>query len=385
MEQTKTVALDVSVAPDASDNPKDITQVTTLKIRPAYACSLGKCVIYSNGRHQIPIEIEVKVTDKNNRVLKFDHDTWLRLLSLQYAISDTRLTWKGNTGLCYTDKVNDYSTEVHYNMTGRQADGSFIMIMYVYSTSIGTDRIAVRIDTEGADGIHVTTADTGSGDLRMSVSIDAIHYIVYREGDLNIEKATKQGKTQNTLIKTISYPGGECNGWGRKEETKFDCHYDKYYVDVPFGIKNASITAYGSVDGDKRWICAYNSENNNQHMIVAHPFRSQNGVEGSDTFGFHNSACVTKYEGEPFFWEYKIHCDFDLTQTVTYNEYPGKICFTQMAFKTGDVWILDDNQQLDKRPFDFKTYFELFDIYGNYGKFSVEFTEDHAFIKFSNR
>lgn len=370
MEQTKTVALDVLVAPDASDNPKDITQVTTLKIRPANACSLERgCLIYSNGRNQVPIEIEVKVTDKNDRVLNFDHDTWVHLLSLQYAISDTKLTWKGNTGLCYTDKENDYSTEVHYTNTGLQADGSFIMILYVYTTSVGTKRIAARIDTE--NGIHVTTADNGSGGLRMSVTISAIHDIVYQLSDLKIMKSFEQGKTQNKLKIETKH---------NYIEKSFDCHYDKYYVDVAFGIRNASITDYGSSDGDKKWICAYdNDENDNAHMIVAHPFRSQNGVEGNDTFGFHSTGSAGI--NDTFF-----HYDFDLTQTVKYNEYPGRICFTQMFFNTDDAVIPHYNESFYNTPsFGFDTYFELFDVYGNYGKFSVKFTDDNKYIEFSNR
>lgn len=361
------------------DNPKDIAHVTTLKIRPAACSSERGCLIYSNGRNQVPIEIEVKVTDKNNRVLKFDYGTWRHLLSLRYATSDTELTWRGKTGLCYTDEENDYTTEAHHKRSRRQADGSFIMILYVYSTSIGINRIAVRIDTEGADGIHVTTADTGSSYLKMSVTIDAIHEIVYQESDLKIMKSFQLGLKQNTLEMF------NCDH--QFDRKQFECHYDNYYVDVEFGIRNAHIRAHGSVEGDRKWICAYEyCTRNNQHMIVAHPFRSQNGVEGSDTFGFHNSATFDIFV--PFQYvhpPYSCHCDYDLTQTVKYNEHPGKICFTQMAFETSAQWELPVKRELDIKPFSFDTYFELYDTYGNYGRFSVGFTDDHGFIKFSNR
>lgn len=345
------------------DDPKNIVKVSRLKIRPGAACSMDKCLIYANGRNQVPIEIEVEVQDANKKPLHFDHDTWFHLLSLRHATTNERLNCRGVYGLNYTDKKNDYSQAiVTSSKAGIQVNPPYIMLMYVYTTIVETTRIAVSIDTEGPNGKHCTTADSGIPDMRMSVTVDAINQRIYQSGDLVIHPAYDLEKKQNEVTRD------------RVTFGKFDCHYDNYYIDVPNGIRNANIKGYGPANYLYEWICVYDSEHDNQHMIVAHPFRNENGVEESNVFGFENT-----------YVDYYDHYIYDLTQLVKYNEYANQICFTQMFFNTGSKWFLPDNDSLDRNKFSYDPWFELYDIYGNYGKFSVGFDDDHKFIKISNR
>lgn len=356
------------------DNPNDIDSMDKLKIQTVSGSISPK--IYANGRNQLPIEITAKAIDKDDRVLKFSHETWIHLLNLCFAESGEKLSRKGNSSWCFTEVKNDYSKEIQisyptnslFNVTD---DGTVIIIMYVYTNNIDIKRIAVSVDTDNDK--HFTTADNATGAEKMSIPVAAVNEIIYHKDSLIIIPVHEIGKKKNNA--TIFTVSGVTTSTRVKP---FDCHYDNYYITVPFGIMHANTYAYGSVEGEIKWICAYDSEHDNQHFIIAHPFNKK----GTETFGFTNTASWQHYGfGEPTLYDGK----FDLTQNVTFNEMQNHICFTQMAFNTGDGWEVPDGQGLDRRPFIFDTWFELYDIYGNYGKFSVGFTDDHKSVKITDR
>lgn len=368
------------------DSPNDIDSMVTLTIHAV--SKRASSSMFANGRNQVPIEIKAKAVNKHNRVLHFSRDTWTQILNLRFAESDEKLSRDGKSGWCFTSTENEFSREIGMNSMSSNiwmqlhADDSITVIMYVYTTSINTKRIAVSVDL--ANGKHITTADNAAGAETMSVTIVSNSEKVYNTKDLLVAKAPNLNPKKKVLAVVLHE---KVNGYGvgktYKYNVNFECHYDNYYVNIPYGIERCEVHGYGDEEQNK-WICNYDSEHDNQHMIVAHRFRDENGHEESDEFGFTNTksfALDTSYST-------RFYTDtFDLTQNVTFNEHSRQVCFTQMTFETGadGVWIIPDNVGLDKPPFSFDTWFELFDIYGNHGKFSVGFTDDHKSIKFSNR
>nr|ACJ10120.1 conserved hypothetical protein [Bacteriophage APSE-3] len=347
-----------------SDNPNDIDSLSTLKIQ-AVSGNLSPS-IYANGRNQLPIEITAKAVNKDGNPLKFSNNTWISILNLCFAESDKKLNRNGNSGWCFTVVENQYSKEIQLGshrskrfLSGE--DGTAIIILYVYTDDINTKRIAVSVDTP--NGKHFTTADIHSGAEKMSVTVAAIQQIIYRKNMLTITPIYELEKGVNKVIYSDGYT------------REFDCHYDNYYITIPLPIINAIAHGYGNGTTYPKWICAYDKQSNNQHMIVAHP---DNTKKGTETFGF---------EGRATFLGLDSGARFDLTKKVTFSEHDNAICFTQIAFQTGgNAWRLNDGQCLSNFvPYAFDTWFELFDIYGNYGKFNVQFTDDKLYIKITDR
>lgn len=362
------------------DDPDHITYMDSLKIEAVSKHISPK--IYANGRNQLPIEITAKAVKKvdgsDDVPLNFSRETWIHILNLRHAQSDAKLSWQHRSGWCFTDKINDYSKEIEVNSFSNtlfsvRDDGTVHIIMYVYTDDIDTKRIAVSVDTD--NGKHFTTSDkspSSPGPEEMSVTVTALKEIIYRKDSLIITPIYQIGKGKNDVTYT------ETNMTSYTSTEYFDCHYDNYYITIPFAIMNAQTYGYGSVEGEDKWICFYGSEHDHQHMIVAHPYNKK----GTETFGFHNHA-------HWFVPGFKFGSDWDatfnLTKNVTFNEKEDMICFTQIAFVTGSQWRLPDNQGLDKKSFSFDTWFELYDIYGNYGAFSVGFTDDHQYLQITDR
>lgn len=352
------------------DNPNDIDSLSTLKINAVSGNLLPS--IYANGRNQLPIQITVKAVNKDGNPLKFSNETWISILNLCFAESDKKLSRKGNSGWCFTEVENEYSKEIQSGshrskrfLSGE--DGTAIIILYVYTDDINTKRIAVSVDTD--NGKHFTTADIPSGTEKMSVTVGAIQKIIYRKDMLTITPIYELEKGVNKVI----YSDGD--------KREFDCHYDNYYITIPLPIINIFTYNYGGGVRDEygkiypKWVCAYDNQSNHQHMIVAHPGDSKKRTE---TFGF---------EGRATFLGSDSGAIFDLTKKVTFNEHDNAACFTQIAFRTGgNAWRLNNGQNLSNFvPYGFDTWFELFDIYGNYGKFNVQFTDDKQYIKITDR
>lgn len=351
------------------DNPNDINSLSTLKIQ-AVSGNLSPS-IYANGRNQLPIQITVKAVNKEGNPLKFSNEAWIHILNLRHAESDTKLSWQHRSGWCFTDVENQYSKEIQLGshrskrfLSGE--DGTAIIILYVYTDDINTKRIAVSVDTD--NGKHFTTADIPSGTEKMSVTVGAIQKIIYRKDMLTITPIYGLEKGVNKVI----YSDGD--------KREFYCHYDNYYITIPLPILNIFTYNYGGGVRDEygkiypKWVCAYNTNDNDQHMIVAHPGDRKKGTE---TFGFEGTATLLGSG---------VGAIFDLTKKVTFNEHDNAACFTQIAFQTSKAWRLNNGQDLNNfTPYGFDTWFELYDIYGNYGKFSVGFTDDNKYINITDR
>ncbi|WP_265015336.1 hypothetical protein [Wolbachia endosymbiont (group B) of Camptogramma bilineatum] len=168
------------------DNPNDIENMDNLKIKVSTGNLSPK--IYANGRNQLEVEITAKATKKvgdEDKPLHFSKDTWIGILNLRYAQSDSKLNRKGNSGWCFTGDKNDYCGEVGVNSASKTScfsvndEGTVIICMYVYAnlTKGETERIAVSVDTN--NGKHFTTADNSTSIDTMSVTVNALPKIDY--------------------------------------------------------------------------------------------------------------------------------------------------------------------------------------------------------------
>lgn len=341
------------------DDPKDINDVFTLKIQTA---SLNQSPrIYGNLRNQLKIAVLVKAVNNQSHTLHFADTTWKQMISLIFAENETKLNRDGNNGWCFTDVPNDFDREILFVRPSYELDvtndGDKLLIFYVYTDQIEIRRIAVSLDN--GYGKYFSTAD--DYDKQMSVTVSSYRPITYRRKDLTIEATCELGKSRAVA---------HCEEAGYPHTREYDCHYDNYYITVQNGIKKANISGYG--------VQSYQIVDFNQHMIAAHPF----GDNGTQKFGFKNSFDQQELFPPDF---HHFICRFDLFQSVIHSECNDAIIFTQMFFATKDVFTLHGDYKADIYSFDHDLWFELYDIYGNYGQFTVSFTEDKKYIEIKDR
>jgi len=365
------------------DSTAEITGVS-LKIHAASQNSAPK--VYANGRNQLPIEIIASATGAGQKKLKFPLETWRKMLNLCFAVSDQNLKKNGDSGWCFTDKDNEYSKEPvfsllqedTYNEMAQEDDGTVILLLYVYTYEQNTNRIAVNLDTDAGspDNQHFTTADNSTGAEKMSVQVNSINPILYRQKDLKIVPVYGLDESKAKVHYDITRHTTESSD-SFSFDRYFSCHYDNYYINLDNNNKivNASIHDYGDNSGPYKRMVAYDSKHNNQHMIVVHPFNC--GTQ-QEEFGFDNTV---NWFSSGLGYSVRGSGTFYLRQNITYGDKPDHICLTQMAFHSNEFWELPDGKGLDIAAFKHNAWFEFYDEYGNYGKFSVKFSDDNSYIE----
>lgn len=350
------------------DSPEDITSVD-LTIRAV--SGNASPVIYANGRNQLPIEIIARAmkenADHSESILQFTKNTWIHILNLRHAESDELLVRQGSSGWCFTATENDYSLEVltkEYSVKPRDSEpGVTLITLYVYANDINTKRIAVSIDTDA--GKHFTTADNSTGVEKSCVTVRAFQPVIYSKGDLIPDCVADQGRVQVPMHYT-----GDVVSWTKK----FDAHYDNIYLTIKSKIRNYAIHSYGA-DGNTdinypERIAQYWTDNNNQHMLIANPSDLPGG-EGS--YGFYGKAS----------WSETLSAHqstgvYDLFLNFRYNDRPNTVCWTHFSFAASDAWILPNDIALHVNDtgiyeYNLKPWFDFYDLYGNYGRFSINY------------
>lgn len=348
------------------DSPEDITSVD-LTIRAVSGNNAP--IIYANGRNQLPLEIIAKASKENadntESILQFSKEIWIALLNLRHAESDALLTRQGTTGWCFTATKNDYSLEVltrEYSAEPSQREpGDTLITLYFYTDEISTTRIAVSIDTDG--GKHFTTADNSTVVERSSVTVRAFQPVSYLKGDLIQDRVTDQGKAQIAM-----HYSGDNGTWSKN----FDAHYDNLYFSIKYKIRHYTVYNYGAdgqVDADyPAKVAQYWVYDNDQHMLIA----NQSDLPGGESNnGFYGRASWS----ETMAARTSIAA-YDLFLTYKYNDRPNTLCWTHFYFAASDAWILPGNMALHVndtklQQYNLNPWFDFYDLYGNYGSFSI--------------
>ncbi|KAG4067229.1 hypothetical protein HA402_000220 [Bradysia odoriphaga] len=355
------------------DNPKDINEVE-LKIKSVTGNPNPE--IYANGRHQLPILIEAKAIARvqatgEDKILKFERDTWIHLLNLRYADTDEKLNWRGSSEWCYTQTPNEFSggfKDEGFVVTG---SGSIIIKFFVYVYGVGSKRIAVSIDTD--NGKHFTTADTAAGVEKMSLLVTAVSAVNYFRSDLNVV---------NIKSETIKAEHVDDRDY-QVQIITLDHYYENYYIGFKsnVGIVKAEIHIDGAGDEDRKWIAVYQlDEDKNTHLIALHPF---DNIKKTAGIGFDNFGRVGAGGGLLF---KKLR----LKQEITFNDRIGLFCLSYMFFKTnvdpntviGNLMAMGKN---DVDPFSLPSWFEIYDEHGNSGRFKVDFAEKNKSVEITDK
>lgn len=363
-----------AVFADSVDKWEDIDGVNTLRIEAASGKSESH--IYANGRNQLEVNIFVEAVDENKTVLHLTDRDWINLLAIRFAEDDTELDYDcpKDSGWCYSQYKNNYAIEIPRELhstisatasgTPNNATESKIITMYVYTNQNETRRLAVSLDDQ--NGKYFTTADNAIGADKSSIRVVAHNPIIYTRDNLTIEVTTGNGRTKNNVT-------GCRNG-------EYDVDYDSYYISapgIPDGIRNADFEGFdggNSSESVSKWISCYYSFGNVQHMVVVHPFVANNEAANNDEFGIKNTGDCQGCQ-----------CDYDLTQRVDYNQRPNQISLTKMTFHTKDKWYFDDGKSMKTKDFAFDTSLYVYDMYGNYGNFSVDLSENKTKIEIKDR
>lgn len=336
------------------DDPSDIDSVE-LKIQ-SVSGTLNS-TIYANGRHQIPVKIIAKAKKINEitgeeKVLCISNSKWIEMLGLCFAESDVTLNNMGNENWCFTSVKNEFAGDAV--MRAQRNIGSAIIILYVYTYKTDLRRLAVNLNT--INGKHFTTADNAVGAEQMSISVTSINEINYFKQDLTVNMSLRHSDDRHRLW----------TGYNIKET--FKCLYNNYYIGLKNGLRivKANTFNYDGSNSNKKWVSVFkNSPQNNEYQIVSHPF---DNIEKSEYCGFDNTVYNYVYE---------------LDQKVTYNDRKYLICYTLMTFLTHTIFVWN-NSIGNVGTFDHHPWFELYDQYGNYGNFSINFTEDLKDIVIEN-
>lgn len=346
--------------------------------------------IYGNQRNQIGIEISVKILDQDDKIMPLfvddlkdlvylcDYETGVPLTSPWYTSNDAN----DYTRPVITSNRTPTSTELFLNSEKKASDVAYITKYLWCSEACINKIIAVGINIPGTGNFDTSRNGTdtintkggkGNGSIFKSghsLAITSLEEMVYNDTDLIFRNVSKKGRTEKT-VQYVSIYFDQMRGLQTLNYNRnYNCHYDNHYVTVENGIKNAKIYEY-SEDDEDRWFYGHASENNNQHIIVVHPF---NTPKRTETFGFVKSK---QWDGPiPGLNPIDNHtATFDLRQTVIYNEMENHLCFTHLFFQTSAAWTLPDLIGLG--GYSYFTWFEFWDIYGNRGQFKLLFSNDH--------
>lgn len=354
----------------ANDDPN---QVDSVELTIMAVSGNTRPEIYGNGRHQVAIEImaKAKKTDEKTgeeKVLNFSKETWIKHLYLRFAESDEKLNWNGTEGWCYTDVKNNFSEEIvpralsSNGPSDGPSAGSAIIIYYVYTKLSGIKRISVSFDND--NGKHFTTSDNAEGAERMSIPITAVNEIVYTVNDLRMDKVSSEpGQFAFFDPYTLNVK-------------HYSCHYDNFYINLTNKLKivQSQTVDYFPENDKRRWLTQYRrapntNGGNDQYMLAAHPFNT--GPQKA-SFGFDNSTQNGFVIG--------------MRQTVNFNERPNEICFTHLYFGTSDiVFYKNAENAFDAKEFKRdQMWFDLYDQYGNYGKFHFELMQGEPWLKITD-
>ena len=365
------------------DSPDDIN---TVELRIRTVSGNLSPVIYANGRNQLPVEVIAKAlkTDGVGKItiLHFSDETWRKILSLRMAETDAVLCREGQSGWCFTDISNEYSLEVVNTEATRDPvspalisesdEGATIVTMYIYTTEINMKRIAVSIDTP--QGKHFTTADSPEGAEKSSVSVNAIETMQYIVDKLNVQTAAGLGHT--TVPLKLYF--GRANGL---DTYPIKAYYDNIYITIQHQYRHYFIHGYGNGKDYPYRIAAYWTNHDNQHMLVANP---ENPASSQNRVGF---------QGKAFWYNFgdNLHYEavYNLFQTFEYEENKS-ICWTHFCFEASEHWPLPDNLGLHVndtglQEFDCESWFEFYDMYGNYGKFTIRYNRSNQKIEIFER
>lgn len=338
-------------------NYDDPSEIDSVELKIQAASGTPNLTFFANGRHQIPIEIIAKAKKINEitgeeKILRISQSKWIEMLSLCFAESDEKLNKMGNQNWCFTSEKNEFSGEI---ATGaHQLVEASIIILYVYTYDVGAIQLSVSLDT--ANGKHFTTADNAIGAEQMSIPIASVNEIYYWIENLSINTSGKKdSKDQPRLY------------YGR-EEKFFKCFYKNYYFSLKNGLRivKANVYNYGDVNSETQWISCYKNINYNSYMIASHPYGN---TISTGLFGFDDTFTDYTYR---------------LKQSdVIYNDKSNSICYTHLTFLTAEVWK-GYHEILDKSPIMLEPHFEIYDEYGNYGSFYVDFSDDLTSIVVGN-
>jgi len=329
-------------------------------------------VLFANGLNQVEVEVTIKLHDKKNDPwIPSNVKDWIYFCDFESG-ETINSTWT------VSEQANDYTRHVGGVQAELSSDvtkaSDVVLISKYLSSSERDSRIifAVGINIPGIGkfdtsrfGTDTINGQGGSGSKFNSPSklnLASRPEIRYTPANTNIDKTLNLEESKNEAFYDV----------GITFTKTFKCNYDNYYISLDNGIRNANIHGYGSIDGNSAWISAHSSYHDDQHMIVAHPFNFNDSSDRRQ-FGYVDRV----------HWSIGAYCDLHLQQDVTFNIHKESICFTQMTFLTGDGWEIPDN--VGTKEYHFDTWFEIWDYYGNYGKFNVKFTADHQFIDITSR
>lgn len=166
----------------------------------------------------------------------------------------------------------------------------------------------------------------------------------------------------------------------------YDCHYDSYYFTLPNGIRKVEMHNESFVDpNDIVKTCdsmvALVKKGKDQHMMFMHPFGSSPATK---KFGMTRIIPYVAIVSGSLAPVYQCgHAVFDLHQDISYNEQPGAISLTQVAFFTESVWMMPNDTKMDQIYN--QVWFTAYDRHGNFGHFKPAFTSDNQYIRINNK
>jgi hypothetical protein len=325
--------------------------------------------LYANGRMQVPVIVSIKAIEKGTTKRFTLQDTDLSKIEL-IDYDDTTITL--SDGWSYTDQRSDLfanslsaSAATVNAAIGAETDDSPQSKKYwVSTTKVENKRVAARI--KQPDG---TTITTHSSKFDSHVALMGKAPVVYTTDNVDfVREDTADGSYQFDWQSALP---------DRKWHTAYK-HWDQdnYFVSsrvhefVKADIHDYDTTGYASGHpGDSRLKNCYDYyAPNNKNLKLS--FIWDFGAEATKTAGLYKEGLIKDW-GRVCGRKAYAYTD------IKVNQKSNALCLTRLAIDCPDtIW--------GSRWSNDNCGFTLYDIYGNAGKFSASFSDDHNLIIIKN-
>ncbi|PLB35898.1 uncharacterized protein BDW47DRAFT_133253 [Aspergillus candidus] len=293
--------------------------------------------LFANGRMQVPLRINIKAAAQSESgelvPYKLSRDELDRIRLKDYHTNGPLPgAWKESD-----HKIGDWSDTFPNGRAPEESapseDDSQSYILWIQTTESGLKHIQATIPN--GQGIWQTTKN--------SVALNAVNPIKYRISELhNIEyRKTEVAKGSWTGQKHVEVHRGE---WTQ---------YNWYFSTTTHQTKHVELHDYSPDNlqfklGDKKLRNAWRMKAEANSLQIAYVWE----------YGQRQEV--------PFGCEY-----MDNPRTMTVNQAENALCVTLLSFThpVRNNW---------PHNFTYKPWFEIFDIYGNSGRFSLRLTDDNA-------
>ncbi|GLA32143.1 hypothetical protein AnigIFM63326_011282 [Aspergillus niger] len=298
--------------------------------------------IFANGQMQAKVIVTIRAIDAstgaNYQLTKAELEG-IKLINY-YSKNELKGNW------FYSTTENDFAHTLPRagDPVEPIADGTQSISFWVSSTQIGNENIAAQISQPGA--VQSTVITTTGGSFESMVTLEAIQPITYTQSNVTF---TREDTAQGTWKRT-SASGTSTYGWDQ----------DNYYLSSDF---------YPFLKVNRHGVDTTGKENgigSTAEMQDSFAFLRVDSTDISIFYMFDMGTAKTVTRGLS---TYSFTASYFRTADIKINQRPNALCLTRLRFINGHVSLSNWNAG---------AWFTIYDLYGNYGHFTVNINSQNT-------